>query len=257
MGARRGIAAAATRMRRPHPGWAAFVGASLALLVVAVAQGRQTQQPAVTLELLATPIGAIDATKDLDDKTVCEDGSQVCQFRYAAGTTVHLTARVTDQAHPFYGWSTDECAGTECDVPLSGEEPTVSVFALFEQPQIVVAMRGAGTVSWPGGQCVSTDLQTCATDQLPARTPVEFTATPGVGAAPTLWAFGCEPIAPDKCVARPENRNVGVSFDGTPRSRPGRAWAGPVAAPGPSPAPRGSTAAAATVAASSSTSESS
>lgn len=212
-GARRGIAAAATRIRRLSR--AIMVVLSVALLATAVAQGRIDQQTGVTLHLLVTPQGTIDVTADPGGPATCEDSSQVCKFQYSAGTRVHLVAREFDSTHPFYGWTTDECpASNECDLLLTGEEPDISVFALFERPEIVVVVEGPGVVAWPGGQCDST-VGTCATGPLPARTPVEFTATPG-GASPTDWAFGCEPVEgqPNKCIARPENRNLGVSFDG-------------------------------------------
>ena len=220
VGARRGIAAAATRIRRLSR--AILVLLSLALLVVAVAQGRTGQQTEVTLHLLVSPQGTIEVTANPGGPGICEDTSQTCDLKYNAGTAVHLVAREFDSTHPFYGWTTDECPATnECDLMLTGEEPDRSVFALFEQPEIVVVVEGPGVVAWPGGQCDS-NVGTCATGPLPARTPVEFTATPGVGAKPTRWEFGCEQVEgePNKCIARPENRNLGVSFNETSPKAP-------------------------------------
>ena len=111
-GAPRGIAAAATPRRRFRRGSALLLAPLLALLVVAVGQSRagQTQHAFVILGVMATPVGAVDATPDEEGKKDCEDGSQVCYFRYAAGTRVRLDAReINSIDHPFYGWTAEEC----------------------------------------------------------------------------------------------------------------------------------------------------
>ena len=220
-GARQGIATAATRMRRLPHGSVMLAVLAFALLFVAGAQARAdlAAETEVRLEVLPSPVGAVQVTPDLNGDFSCGPvGLDVCTFRYEAPTTVKLTAQPTvvldTVEYRFYDWTAAECPRgvNECELGLTGDEPVVSAFALYDPARITMVISGDGTVTWPGGACVSVGGTQCETANLPAREPIIFSATP---TSSVLWAFGCEPV-PDnagQCVARPENRVLGVSFD--------------------------------------------
>jgi Divergent InlB B-repeat domain len=230
-GARRGIATAASPARRLSRSSALLLVLALALLVIAGAQG-QAGQTEVALEVLGSPIGAVEVT-DLDASPPvsqeCADGSFViCTFKYPAPRRVRLTAPVqqTESPFKFYGWSAAECPSgvNVCELDLTGDEPVVSVVPLYDPERILLSVTGQGKLTWPepaGEQeCVSEACST--TGNLPAREPVVFTATPTDSSHSIDWAFGCEPDPdnPSKCVARPENRELGVSFNGEAPGQP-------------------------------------
>jgi hypothetical protein len=193
-------------------------------------------QAEVTLEVLGSPIGAVEVT-DLDaDPPVgqqCENAFVICPFTYSAPRRVKLTAPVEQAGSPFkfYGWSAAECPSgvNVCELGLTGDEPVVSVFPLYDPERILVSMEGQGRVTWPQlggeGECPdpnSPDSNQCTTENLPAREPVVFTATPTDPTHSIDWAFGCEPVPNNasQCVAHPENRELGVGFNGAVPGRP-------------------------------------
>jgi hypothetical protein len=231
-GARREIATAATRMRRRPRSFAMLLVLGFALLVVAGAQG-QVAQIEVKLEVLGGPIGAVEVT-DLDASPPvseqCENAFVICSFTYSAPRRVRLTApaQQAGEEFKFYGWSAAECPSgvNVCELALTGDEPVVSVIPLYDPERILVSVKGGGTVTWPEPtgeeECVSGASNQCSTGNLPAREPVVFTATPTDPSHSINWAFGCEPV-PDnarQCVARPENRELGVGFNGEDPDRP-------------------------------------
>jgi hypothetical protein len=205
-----------------------LLGLAFALLVAVGAQG-QVAQTEVTLEVLAGPGAPVEVTPDLDENLRCEDAFNICSFRYLAPLKVTLTAQQTaqqdDVVYDFYDWTAAECPSGEnkCELELTGDEPVVSVFALYDPAEIRVAVAGPGKVTWPAGElgevtwpageCAS---ELCLTPPLPARAAIVFTAEPTNPSHSINWAFGCEPVLDDstKCVARPENRLLGVSFNG-------------------------------------------
>jgi hypothetical protein len=205
----------------------------LALLVVTGAEGRSNQLATteVTLHVLASPNGAaVEVTPDLDGNHTCQDGFNVCDFRYSAPTTVTLTADASDADSHFYGWTAAECPGgvNPCELALTGDDPAVSIFALYDPVRILVPVAGPGTLTWSEGgvpkQCVGDPLITtqCETGLLPARTPVVFTASPNDPGYPIDWAFSCEsvPLNATECSTLPENRIAGVGFNGIVPDRP-------------------------------------
>jgi hypothetical protein len=204
-----------------------------ALLVVAGAEGRsgQVTQTDVTLQVLASPNGAaVEVTPDLDGNHRCEDGFNVCSFRYSAPTTVTLAAEPSDAVSQFYGWTAAECPSgvNPCELTLTGEDPGVSVFALYDPVSIKVAVAGPGTLRWLGGgtgrECAGEPTSTtqCVTELLPARVPIVFTASPNDLSSSIDWAFSCESIPQNatECSSLPENRIVGVGFNGVVPDRP-------------------------------------
>src|SRR5205823_6073619 len=63
---------------------------------------------------------------------------------------------------------------------------------------------------------------TCDTGLLPARDPIVFTASPNVPSYTIDWAFSCESVLHNttECSTLPENRIVGVGFNGSVPDRP-------------------------------------
>jgi hypothetical protein len=199
----------------------------LALLAAAGAQAR-ADQAGVTLDVLGAPFGLphVQVT-DLDANPpatqFCENASIVCHFTFSAPRRVRLTAPVEQEGIPyrFYGWSAAECPSSNvCDLQLTGDDPVISAFPLYDPERILVSVAGSGTVSWPGDECVSGTSNQCTTADLPAREPIVFTATPTDPNHPIEWAYGCEPISATQCSARPENRELGVGFNGAVPDRP-------------------------------------
>jgi hypothetical protein len=229
-GARRGIATAAARMRRLPRGFATLVVLAFSLLVVAGAQGKtdRAAQTEVTLEVLVAPgpggsFGAVDVTPpDLDGNHSCGNSATICPFRYSAPTKLKLTALQTDPAYRFHDWTAAECPRREnvCELDLTGDKPSVAVFALYSPARIQLVVAGPGKLKWPGGECRYPDF--CTTLPLPAGEPVVFTAEPTDPSHSIDWAYGCEPV-PDnarQCVAHPENRLLGVGFNGAQPAKP-------------------------------------
>jgi hypothetical protein len=232
---RRRIAAASTRLRR---GLASCVVVGLALLLVAGAEGRSNQVTStdVHLHVLASPNGAtVGVTPDLDGTSPnpCDSGFVLCDYRYSAPTPVTLTAQPSDGVSHFYGWTAAECpnAVNPCQLTLTGDDPDVSVFALYDPVPILVAVAGPGTLTWSEGgvqkECVGdTSLPpatvTCDAGPLPARDPIVFTASPNDPSFAIDWAFGCASVPHNatECSTLPENRNVGVGFNGNVPDRP-------------------------------------
>lgn len=233
MAGAQGIAAAATRMRRLPRASATMVVLAFALLVVTGAQGGAdtATQTEVTLQVLAGPdeleseIGddVFVTTPDKEGRFRCNQGFVACTFTYDvdAPTTLRLIAGTTHSTYHFYGWSAVECSGGAniCDLVLTGDEPVVSVFALYDPARMVLGVAGPGTVKWLEGGSVKECPPTCSTEDLPARDPLEFEAD---SAYPIDWAAGCDPVPNDarRCVARPENRAVMVGFNGAVPPRP-------------------------------------
>ena len=205
----------------------------MALLVVTGAQGRSNRVTAtdVTLQVLASPNGAvIKVTSDLDGNDTCDSGFVVCDFRYSAPTTVTLTADASDADSHFYGWTAAECPNgvNPCRLSLTGDDPVVSVFALYDPVRILVPVAGPGKLTWSENgvqqECVGDPLLTtqCETGLLPARTPITFTASPNDASDTIDWAFSCEsvPTNASQCSTLPENRIAGVGFNGIVPDRP-------------------------------------
>jgi hypothetical protein len=198
---------------------------ALAFLVVAGAHGGadQATQTEVRIHIVVpkdpggSPVGAVNATPDLTEKDSCQTVDIPCTLRYYAPTRVTLTALVTNSAYRFHNWTAVECPSgqSECVLDLTGEDPDVSVFPLYDPAHIDVAVAGpdtTGTVTWPGGQCTEGQVDPCITGPLSVGQPVLFKAEKE--GHPINWAFGCDPRPENVCEAYPENRILGVGFDG-------------------------------------------
>lgn len=230
---RRRIATAATGTRSALRGFALLVVVLLALLVVAGAEGRRSAvtPTEVALQVLASPNGgAVEVTPDVNGNQRCESGFVVCTFQYSAPTTVTLTADASDAASRFYGWTAAECpsGGNPCELALTGDDPVVSAFALYDPVSILVAVAGPGTLKWLEGtnekECVGEASSTtqCVTGLLPARRAVRFTAVPSAAGYAIDWAFSCEAVLENaaECSILPESRIVGVGFNHIVPDRP-------------------------------------
>lgn len=224
-------AAAGVRLRRVL---ASGVVVGLALLFVAGAEGRSNQVTSteVHLQVLASPNdvpngATVEVTPDLDLSHTCDQGFVVCDFRYSAPTTVTLTAQPSDAVSHFYGWTAADCPNgvNPCVVTLTGDDPVVSVFALYDPVPVLVSVAGPGTLTWYEGgvkqECVGDPSGTtqCSTGALPAKDPIKFTASSGYKID---WAFSCESVPENsaECSTLPENRIVGVGFNNIVPDRP-------------------------------------
>lgn len=231
---RRRIATAAVgiRLRRALTS-GVVVGVALLLATGAEGRSNRVASTEVTLQVLASPNGAtVEVTPDLDGNHTCQDGFEVCTFRYSAPTTVTLTAEPNDASSHFYGWTAAECPNgvNPCQLALTGDDPDVSVFALYDPVGILVALAGPGTLKWSEGGVAKTCAgdpdpsitTTCDTGLLPARDPIVFTASPNVSSYAIDWAFSCESVPHDatECTTLPENRIVGIGFNGSVPDRP-------------------------------------
>ncbi len=234
---RRRIATAAAGIR-PRRALASGVVVGLALLFVAGAEGRSTQVTSTDVHLheLASPNGATVAVTppDLDGSSPnpCDLGFELCNYRYSAPTTVTLTAEPSDAVSHFYGWTAAECpnGANPCELPLTGDDPDVSVFALYDPVPVLVAVAGPGTLKWSEGgvakECSGDPdpsiTVTCDAGPLPARDPIVFTASPNDPSFAIDWAFSCDSVPHNatECSTLPENRNVGVGFNGSVPQRP-------------------------------------
>jgi hypothetical protein len=230
---RRRIAAASTRLGR---GLVSCAVVGLALLFVAGAEGRSSQVTTtdVHLHVLASPNdvpngATVEVTPDLDGTSPnpCDSGFVLCDYHYSAPTTVTLTAQPSDAVSHFYGWTAAECpnAVNPCQLPLTGDDPDVSVFALYDPAPILVEVAGPGTLTWSEGgtpkECVGdTSVPpapvTCDAGPLPARDPIVFTASPDDPSFAIDWFFSCDSVPHNatQCSTVPANRILGVGFDG-------------------------------------------
>ncbi len=234
----RGFATAATRMRRLLHASVTLVVLAFALLVVAGAQGAGPDGAAQTTEVRLDVLAGPDPNADGDDvviteanvagENICGVGFFLCSFTYQAPTTVTLTAKSSHPDYHFYGWTAAECTDgvNVCELRLTGDEPRVAVFALYDPTSISVGVAGPGTVKWLGGvppdevcESQATLQASCRTEDIPARVPFEFVAD---SASSIEWAVGCDPVPNDatRCVARPEDRIVMVGFGGEAPPRP-------------------------------------
>ena len=188
IGARQRIAAAATRMRWLPRRFALLLALAFALLVVTGAQGvaDRAAQTEVILEVLAGPDGSEGEPGKYDDvflttpdkvgENTCSQGFVACEFKFDvdAPTTIRLIAGISHPTYHFYGWTAVECSDDVniCDLELTGDEPVVSVFALYDPARILLGVAGPGTVKWLGGgrkECVSKSARKDVYDRRPSR----------------------------------------------------------------------------------------
>lgn len=231
---RRIATAAADKRLRRALAFGVVVG--LALLLVAGAEGRSNLATPtdVHLHVLASPNdvpngATVEVTPDLDGTSPnpCDSGFVVCDYRYSAPKTVTLTAQPSDAVSHFYGWTAAECpnAVNRCELTLTGDDPDVSVFALYDPVPVLVSVAGPGTLTWlekgSKQECVGDPLGTtqCSTGPLPATDPIVFTASSGYKID---WAFSCGSVPENatECSTLPQNRIMGVGFNGIVPDRP-------------------------------------
>ena len=189
--------------------------AEVTLHVAAMPNGAVKLEPAGTDVFNGDPFGR--CTHDYPEGE--------CRVRYSAPVDVKLTAE-PGAGQTFRGWSTPECgSGPTCSLSLAAGVEPPQVWAIFDPARLTVLIAGDGTVTGANGgiACDSTQADPDCAESLPAGTPLTLTATPETPGAAIKWVFGCDPgdnpnVA--SCVARPENRYVGVSFANTPGPGP-------------------------------------
>jgi hypothetical protein len=216
-GARRIVAAAR---------WGSVV--SVLVLVALASSGAAGGRSAadVILQVSSRGNGTISATpvRTSGDPHPCTEteGQSSCEWTYAQGTSVRLTASAEDGSS-FVGWSSQDCPGTgECTIELDAAE--ASVVAFFDPVQLGVKTSydsTKGTASpvvtsqpapkAPGWDCDDDD---CLANFSPG-TRVTLTAVPN-GHTFTRWAFGCEQTSQLSCTVTVNDNPTwtGLVFDG-------------------------------------------
>ena len=227
-----------------RPGFRSRVLAVLALLVILALTATAASRPAraetapveVTLRVAAMPSGSVllDPAGEIEGgvETRCPHDyhNGECEVVYSVEAapppgTPPFSVKLTADPGPdqdFHQWSTPEC-GTEptCTIELSPGVKPPQVWALFTPATFKVLVEGQGRVTDAEDaiDCIggSPDQVNCSAT-FPAGTAVTLTAIAAVPGELVTWVFGCDPgddEHAETCVARPENRYVGVTFGDT------------------------------------------
>ena len=211
---------------------AALVGAGAAALCAAAlpgGAGGQGTATTVTLQVAPRGLGVVSANPpglDSDNQPASDCArnfaQRSCEWRYARGTTVTLTARPDSATgRSLAGWSIPGCVGTgTCRVVLDADR--TSVVALFTPLRIAVrlsnAQAGAVSIDPPGAECRGQlhDPTPNLCREFPARTRVTLTARVSPSHTFRAWSSGCVPVGPSSCAITilDEATWVGASFDG-------------------------------------------
>jgi chitodextrinase len=207
---------------------AGVVAGGVFLTAFAPGAGGESTAPDVTLQVAPRGLGSVSAIPpglDSDNQLVSECtrnyAQRACEWRYARGTTVTLTARpdaVTGRS--LASWSTADCPGTgTCKVVL--DDDLTSIVALFTPLRLAIRLSNAeaGPVSTdPLGSACRGSLHDPTPDlcrEFPARTRVTVTVQARSPHTFKQWSSGCEPVAPGSCAITvlDEATWVGASFD--------------------------------------------
>jgi hypothetical protein len=217
---------------------AALAGAATAgvfLGAFAAGAGGKPTATFVTLQVAPRGLGSVSANPpglNSDNQPVSEctrnHAQDACEWRYARGTTVTLTAK-PDAAtgRSLASWSTADCPGKgTCKVAL--DDDFTSIVALFTPLRLAVklpmAAKDAGsTVSMapPGAACREDpddplhDPKPDFCREFPPRTRVTLTVQPKPPPTFKEWSSGCVVVAPRSCAITvlDEATWVGATFD--------------------------------------------
>jgi chitodextrinase len=215
----RGIVAAAL---------SAAVAAGFCLTSFAPGAGGRSVATGVTLQVAPRGLGGVSANPpglDSDNQLASECtrnyAQHACEWRYARGTTVALTAKPdSSTGRSLARWSSADCPGTgTCTVVL--DDDLTSIVALLTPLRLAVRLSNvqAGTVSTdpPGTPCQGSlhDPSPDLCREFPAGTRVTLTAHPNSPHAFREWSPGCQPVSTGSCAITvlDEATWVGVSFD--------------------------------------------
>jgi Divergent InlB B-repeat domain len=198
------------------------------VMVVVPGAGGKSSQTTVTLQLAPRGLGSVSANPpglDSDNQPVSECtrnyAQHACEWRYARGTAVTLTAKPDAAAgRSLASWSTADCPGKgACRVVL--DDDLTSVVALMTPLRLAVRLSNAeaGSVRMdPAGADCRGTLQDPAPNvcrEFPARTRVTLTVQPTSPHTFKAWSSSCSPVGPGSCAITVLDQAtwVGVSFD--------------------------------------------
>ena len=209
---------------------AALAGAGAAGVCAAALPGGAGGQADTPVRLQVAPrgLGVVSANPpglDSDNQPASECArnfaQRSCEWRYARGTTVTLTARPDSATgRSLAGWSTPDCPGTgTCRVVLDAD--LTSIVALFTPLRLGVRLSNAqaGTVSTdpPGAECRGQlhDPTPNLCREFPVRTRVTLTVRVNPPHTFRAWSSGCVPVGPVSCAITilDEGTWVGAGFD--------------------------------------------
>jgi Divergent InlB B-repeat domain len=200
----RGIVAAA----------AGAVAAGVFLTALAPGAGGESTATSVTLQIAPRGLGSVSASppglnsdNQLESECTQNIAQHSCEWRYAPGTTVTLTAKPdVASGRSLASWSTADCpSATTCTTVL--DDDLTSIVALFTPLRLAVRLTSAqtnpGTVTMdpPGAACRGTlhDASHTYCSEFPARTRVTLTVQENAPHTFKEWSQGCEPVAPRSC----------------------------------------------------------
>jgi Divergent InlB B-repeat domain len=203
--------------------------AAVAFLVAFVAgAGGVGSATDVTLQVAPRGLGSVSANppgRNSDGQPMSECArnyaQHACEWRYARGTTVTLTANPDlGTGRALAAWSTTTCPGTAACTIVLGDDAT-SLVALFTPLRLAVRLSdpaaGAVTTDPAGAACrgVLKDPTPNLCREFPARTRVQLTVHVTAPHTFREWSPGCTSVAPDSCAITvlDEATWVGVSFD--------------------------------------------
>jgi hypothetical protein len=171
------------------------------------------------VKLQVVPRGPGTVTSSVPDKTTgetdCTKRSEpgACDWTFAQGATVVLTATPNGSDASFAGWSTPDCPGTgECRLTVDDDQ---SVAALFSKLTLHVELSGNDNgdelvTSEPAGISCPPD---CDSD-FDARSTVRLTVSQGSSTL-TSFPFGCMLVEGNVCIVTmlDDPQTVGVQFN--------------------------------------------
>lgn len=187
--------------------------------VLVLRAGAGMGAPATDVKLQVVPRGPGIVTSSVQDKstgeTACTATSEpdACDWTFARGATVVLTATPSGSGTSFVGWSTPDCPGTgQCRLTLDADQ---SVVALFSKLTLRLRLSGNDNgdelvTSEPAGISCSSD---CEFD-FDARSTVRLTVSSGSSKL-TSFPFGCTSVEGNVCTVTmlDDPQTVGVEFN--------------------------------------------
>jgi Fibronectin type III domain len=192
---------------------------AIAVAILALRAGPGIGATAADVSVQVVPRGPGSVRSSVPDKTTgetaCTKRSEpgACDWTFAQGDTVVLTAIPNGPDASFAGWSTPDCPGTgECRLTVDGDQ---SIVALFSKLTLHVELSGNDN----GDEVISSEPAgircppACDFD-FAARSTVRLTVHPGSSTL-TSFPFGCTSVDGRVCIVTmlDEPQTVGVQFN--------------------------------------------
>lgn len=196
-----------------------IIASVVAVIVFALPAGESIGAPTSDVRLQIVPRGPGTVTSSVPDRTTgetaCRKRSEpgACDWTFAEGDVVVLTAVPDGSDATFVGWSTVDCPGTgECRLKVEDDQ---SVSALFSKLRLQVELSGNDN----GDELVTSEPSgiSCPPDcdgNFKARSTVKLTVKPGSSKL-TSFPFGCTSVQGNVCIATmlDDPQTVGVQFN--------------------------------------------